>query len=73
MKSIKFKRKSQKQLKRERTDNADITEDGMSYEEISKILGISKREVRRIEREAIQKLQEPSKINKKLHRYWNSW
>jgi DNA-directed RNA polymerase specialized sigma24 family protein len=46
MKSIKFKRKSQKELKQERTDNVDITEDGMSYEEISHILGISKREVR---------------------------
>jgi len=62
-------RKSQKQLKKERIQNADLQEDGMSYDEIAEILGISKREVQRIEKRALQKLQKPNELNKRLRTY----
>ena len=62
-------RKSQKQLKKERIQNADLQEDGMSYDEIAEILGITKREVMKIERRALQKLQKPNEQNKRLRTY----
>ena len=62
-------KKSQKQLKKERIENADLQEDGMSYDEIAEILGISKREVMKIERRALQKLQRPNELNKRLRTY----
>jgi len=67
---MKFKNKSRKQIKQEIKDNATLTEDGMSYDEISEILGISKAEVRRIERDALRKLQVPTEKNKVLRRYY---
>jgi DNA-directed RNA polymerase sigma subunit (sigma70/sigma32) len=68
---MKFKNQTRKQLKQNIRDNASITEDGMSYDEISAVLGISKAEVRRIEREALRKLQAPTEKNKILRRYHN--
>jgi len=58
------------QQKREMIKNATITEDGMSYGEIAEILGISKSEVRKIENEALRKLQIPNEKNKKLRVYY---
>lgn len=62
-------RKSRKQLKQEMRENASITTDGMSYDEISEILGISKTEVRRIEQSALRKLKKPGVLNKILQQY----
>jgi DNA-directed RNA polymerase sigma subunit (sigma70/sigma32) len=64
-----MKRKSRKQIKQEIRENATITEDGMSYDEIAAILGISKSEVRRIEYQALRKLKIPTELNKKLKSY----
>jgi DNA-directed RNA polymerase sigma subunit (sigma70/sigma32) len=63
--------KSQKELKSQRLENAHITEDGLSYQEIAKILGLTVGEVKKIEHEALLKLRKPSTLNKDLHRYWN--
>ena len=62
----KFKQKSRKQIKQEMRDNATINDDGMSYDEIAAVLGISKIQVMKIEKEALRKLQIPNKKNKKL-------
>lgn len=63
-------KKSRKQLKQERVDNANINEDGLSYHEISKILNIPVHVVKRIESDALRKLRQPnSEANKKLHKY----
>ena len=62
-------RKSMKELKRERIENAQIQEDGMSYDEIAEILGITKRQVMTIERDALRKLQAPTDKNKLLRTY----
>ena len=62
-------RKSRKELKRERIENAQVTEDGMSYDEIAEILGLKKKDVMRIEREALRKLQAPNETNKKFKKY----
>ena len=62
-------KQSRKQLKQEMIDNATVTEDGMSYGEIAEILGISKAEVRKIENQALRKLQKPNTLNKKLRIY----
>ncbi len=49
----------------------DITEDGLSYQEIAAILGISADAVKKIEQHALKKLRVPGGINKKLHIYNN--
>ncbi len=61
---------SMKELKRKRLENAQITDDGLSYAEISKILDIPVYQVKKIETDALRKLQKPTKLNKKLHEYW---
>jgi len=43
--------------------------DGMSYEEIAQVLGITPGDVKRIEEQAMNKLRKPSKQNKSLHKY----
>ncbi len=63
--------KSRKALKAEMLDTASITEDGLSYQEISKILDLPIHVVKRIEVDALRKLQAPSNKNKELHKYWN--
>ena len=45
------------------------SQDGMSYEEIAQVLGITPGEVKRIEAEAMKKLRRPSAPNKELHKY----
>jgi len=60
-------RKSRKQIKQELREEAQVQEDGMSYEEISEILGISKREVMKIERAAMRKLKAPGELSRRLH------
>jgi len=61
--------KSRKQIKQEMIDNVMVSEDGMSYSEIAEILGISKALVRKIENQALRKLQTPNALNKKLQSY----
>jgi len=63
-------RKSRKQIKQERIDNANINEDGLSLHEIAKILNLPLNIVKRIEINALRKLQSPTEKNKKLHKYW---
>ena len=63
--------KTRKQLKQERLDNANINEDGLSYQEIAKILNLPIHVVKRIEVDALRKLQAPTVRNKELHKYWN--
>jgi DNA-directed RNA polymerase sigma subunit (sigma70/sigma32) len=48
-----------------------ITEDGMSYDMIAKVLNISVQEVKNIEARALKKLKIPTDKNKKLHQYFN--
>ncbi len=60
-----------KELKRLRLENAQITDDGLSYQEIAVILNIPVFEVKKIEIDALRKLQKPTESNKKLHEYWN--
>ena len=43
--------------------------DGLSYQEIGRILGISANEVKRIEKGALNKLKKPTGMNKKLYEY----
>jgi len=59
-----YKRSQQKKS----VDNLDV-EDGMSYEEIAIVLGITVGEVKTIEHQAMQKLRRPSALNKSLHHY----
>ena len=66
---MKFKKQSRKEYKQEIRDNACIVEDGMSYDEIAEVLGISKVEVKRIEKAALGKLQKPTEKNKILRKY----
>jgi len=61
-----YKRSQQKKS----VDNLDI-EDGMSYEEIAVVLGISVGEVKTIEIQAMKKLRRPSALNKTIHGYHN--
>ncbi len=62
--------KNRKQLKKERLENVEINEDGLSYAEISKILNIPIYKVKKIETDALRKLQSPTNRNKVLHKYW---
>ena len=63
-------KKSRKQIKQERLDNANINEDGLSLHEIAKILNLPLYIVKRIETDALRKLQAPTEKNKILHKYW---
>ena len=49
----------------------EITADGLSYQEIAAIMGITSAEVKRIETIALKKLRTPGGINKSLHLYNN--
>jgi len=61
---------SRKELKKQLRDGVDFNDDGMSYDEIATVLGISKAEVRRIEYQALKKLKQPTETNKKVSRYF---
>ena len=61
---------SQTEKKRLSLENVEITEDGLSYQEISKILEIPEGEVKKIERRALMKLKAPNALNKKMHNHW---
>jgi DNA-directed RNA polymerase specialized sigma24 family protein len=61
--------KSRKEIKREMRESTEISGDGMSYHEISNILGISVHEVKKIEYRALMKLKKPNEKNKKFLRY----
>jgi len=63
------KRGPYKRAQRKKEINDLEIEDGMSYEEISQVLGISVGEVKAIEIQAMKKLRMPSVVNKSLHRY----
>jgi len=56
------------QMKREITESEDI-QDGMSYDEIAKIIRVSPVEIRRIEKIALKKLKLPNKTNKVFYDY----
>jgi DNA-directed RNA polymerase sigma subunit (sigma70/sigma32) len=43
--------------------------EGMSYEEIAKVLGISKNKVKNIEERALKKLKVPTEKNKRFWEY----
>lgn len=47
----------------------EVTEDGLSHQEIAVILGISSSEVKRIEEQALKKLRRPGGINQSLWDY----
>jgi DNA-directed RNA polymerase sigma subunit (sigma70/sigma32) len=63
-------KQSRKEYKENLRKNASLTEDGMTYDEISAILGISKAEVRKIEDQALKKLKLPTEKNKELKKYF---
>ena len=53
----------------EKKEIKEIAEDGMSYQEIATIMGISPSEVKAIEQRALQKLRSPNMLNKMLKSY----
>ncbi len=63
--------KTRKQLKQQRLDQAQVTEDGLSHHEIAKIMDISVAEVRKLEKSALSKLKTPTLMNQDLYSYWN--
>ncbi len=66
---MKYKAQTRKEFKQQLKENANISEDGMSYDEIAEILGITKAQVRKIEKDALRKLQAPTPKNKKFGCY----
>ena len=50
--------------------NPEIQEDGLTYKEIAKILRLPVYVIKKIERDALRKLQTPSEKNKRFHKYW---
>jgi DNA-directed RNA polymerase specialized sigma subunit len=61
---INMTRKQQKQTQK---DTAHATEDGISVQEIARILGITPVEVHQIEKRALKKLKRPTPALRKLH------
>ena len=53
----------------EKKEIKEISNDGMSYQEIATIMGISPSEVKEIEQRALKKLRVPSVLNKMLKTY----
>ncbi len=58
-----YKRSTEKRKQKE------INEDGLSYQEIAAILGITSNEVKQIEQRALKKLRIPGGINRGLFVY----
>ena len=52
-------------------EEKEVTEDGLSYQEIAAILGLSAQEVKNIENTALKKLRTPNETNKKFREYCN--
>ena len=50
-------------------EDVNISEDGMTYHMIAKILGISVQEVKNIENSALRKMRIPNATNKELREY----
>lgn len=50
-------------------NEVNISDDGMSYHMIAKILGCTVQEVKNIEASAIRKMQVPNDTNKELREY----
>ena len=71
MNQNKVKQNKRKQNRRVhiQDDEVNISEDGMSYHMIAKILGISVQEVKNIEYQALRKLKTPNEKNRKLRDY----
>jgi len=53
----------------EKKEIKEVSEDGMSYQEIATIMGITPSEVKAIEQKALQKLRSPNMLNKILKSY----
>jgi len=51
----------------ERKDNAEPQEDGISIQEVARILGITPTEVQQIEKRALKKLRCPRPALRRLH------
>ena len=63
---------SRSEEKHKKAQTLEISEDGMSYLEISNILNLPIHVIKRIEIDALRKLRMPnSDVNKKLHEYYN--
>ncbi len=54
---------------KDKREQKDINEDGLSYQEIGVILGISAAEVKQIEQMALKKLRSPKGIARLLFEY----
>lgn len=65
------KKMARKAQKEQMIEDASITEDGLTYQEIASILKLPIHVVKRIETDALRKLQAPTDKNKSLHKYWN--
>ncbi len=65
-------KKTRKEQKQQDLENAESHEDGMTIDEIAKILEMTPHAVRRIEKIALNKLKAPNDQNKKLHKYYKT-
>lgn len=63
----KYKRSQDKQ---NQADTMEIAEDGMTHQEIAKVLNLPLHVIKRIEVDALRKLQAPTDRNKQLHKYY---
>ncbi len=61
---------TRKEQKAERLENISANEDGMSYDEIAKIMDLTVQQVKILERSALKKLKTPTTLNQKLYDYW---
>ena len=61
--------KKERRTRQVKDEDVVISEDGMSYHMIAKILDISVQEVKEIEASAIRKMKTPTEQNKKLREY----
>ena len=62
-------RKNRKEQKQQMIEDAEAQNDGLSVNEVAKILGMTTHAVRRIEKIALNKLRAPTEANQKLHKY----
>ena len=65
-------KRTRKEQKRQDIENAESHEDGMTVDEVAKILEMTPHAVRRIEKIALGKLKAPNDKNKKLHKYYST-
>ena len=62
------KRGPYKRSKMKRTQE-EVSEDGMSYQQIADIMGTTVTEIKKIEASALQKLRKPTEANKAFRDY----